>query len=67
MEPTANALEVGCLGNLNAGHEFEGTAAHSARPWLGDNAIHAAIAALAPLADLPDRDVRSTGSCTARW
>ena len=53
MEPTANALEVGCLGNLNATVTVRGRAAHSARPWLGENAIHAAIAALAPLADLP--------------
>ena len=43
MEPTANALEVGCLGNLNADVIVRGRAAHSARPWLGENAIHAAI------------------------
>jgi succinyl-diaminopimelate desuccinylase len=57
MEPTANAVEVGCLGNLNATVTVTGRAAHSARPWLGDNAIHRAIGALAPLADLPSRDV----------
>ena len=61
MEPTDNAIEVGCLGNLNALITIEGTAAHSARPWLGDNAIHTAIAALASLADLPDRDVEIDG------
>ncbi len=61
MEPTDNAIEVGCLGNLNAEVIVEGTAAHSARPWLGENAIHAAIEALAPLADLPDRDVTIDG------
>ena len=61
MEPTDNAIEVGCLGNLNALVTIEGTAAHSARPWLGDNAIHTAIAALAALADLPDRDVEIDG------
>lgn len=61
MEPTANAIEVGCLGNLNATVTITGRAAHSARPWLGDNAIHRAIAALAPLADLPDRDVTIEG------
>ena len=38
-----------------------GEAAHSARPWLGRNAIHAAIAALAPVADLPIRDVEVDG------
>ena len=61
MEPTDNAIEVGCLGNLNARVIVGGAAAHSARPWLGDNAIHTAIAALAPIADLPDRDVEIDG------
>lgn len=57
MEPTDNAIEVGCLGNLNASVIVTGRAAHSARPWLGDNAIHRAISALAPLAHLPAREV----------
>jgi succinyl-diaminopimelate desuccinylase len=61
MEPTANALEVGCLGNLNATVTVTGRAAHSARPWLGDNAIHRAIEALAPIAELPVRDVTIDG------
>ncbi len=61
MEPTANAIQVGCLGNLNARIEVRGSAAHSARPWLGRNAIHAAIRALGPIADLPPRDVEIDG------
>jgi succinyl-diaminopimelate desuccinylase len=61
MEPTDNALEVGCLGNLNARVVARGRAAHSARPWLGDNAIHHAIEALASVADLPIRDVEIDG------
>jgi succinyl-diaminopimelate desuccinylase len=61
LEPTANRLELGCLGNLNAEVVFEGEAAHTARPWLGRNAIHAAIAALAPVSDLPVRDVEVDG------
>lgn len=61
MEPTANALEVGCMGNLNATIRVTGRAAHTARPWLGENAIHAAIEALAPLVDLPIRDVEIDG------
>ena len=61
LEPTDNSLELGCLGNLNATVTFEGEAAHTARPWLGRNAIHAAIDALAPLADLPTRDVDVDG------
>jgi succinyl-diaminopimelate desuccinylase len=61
MEPTDNALELGCLGNLHATVSFEGEAAHTARPWLGRNAIHGAIRALAPVAELPVRDVEIGG------
>jgi succinyl-diaminopimelate desuccinylase len=61
LEPTANRLELGCLGNLNATVVFEGEAAHTARPWLGRNAIHAAIAGLAPVTNLPVRDVEVDG------
>ena len=61
FEPTANRLELGCLGNLNATVVFEGEAAHAARPWLGRNAIHAAITALSPVTDLPIRDVEVDG------
>ncbi len=39
MEPTDRGLEAGCQGVINAEVSFEGEAAHSARPWLGDNAI----------------------------
>ncbi|HEX6844643.1 MAG TPA: succinyl-diaminopimelate desuccinylase [Actinomycetota bacterium] len=60
-EPTDNALEIGCLGNLNARVTVRGVAAHSARPWLGDNAVHAGITALASIADLPARDVEIDG------
>ncbi len=50
LEPTDCAVEVGCLGNIIATARFEGVACHSARPWLGSNAIDAAIPALARLA-----------------
>jgi succinyl-diaminopimelate desuccinylase len=46
MEPTANRLQAGCLGNIKAELVFEGIAAHSARPWLGRNAIHEAVLGL---------------------
>lgn len=65
LEPTDNALELGCLGNLNTTVRFEGEAAHTARPWLGRNAIHAAVAALGPVADLPVTDV-DVGGLTYR-
>ncbi len=61
MEPTDNAIQVGCLGNLDARVTVHGVAAHSARPWLGDNAIHSAIRALASIVDLPVRDVEVDG------
>lgn len=53
MEPTAGGVQGGCLGNLNATWTFRGTAAHSARPWLGENAIHRAAAGIARLAEVP--------------
>lgn len=60
-EPTDNQIEAGCLGNLNARVTVRGVAAHSARPWLGRNAVHDAIRALGAIADLPVRDVEIDG------
>jgi len=45
LEPTDNTIQAGCLGNLNARLVFHGRSAHSARPWLGDNAIMRAVEA----------------------
>jgi succinyl-diaminopimelate desuccinylase len=61
LEPTANAIQLGCLGNLNADVTYAGTSSHSARPWLGDNAIHAAIKGLQGVASSPARQVRVEG------
>ena len=61
MEPTDNAIEAGCLGNLNARITVRGEAAHTARPWLGRNAIHAAIEALRPIATAIPLDVEVDG------
>ncbi len=39
LEPTDLSLEAGCQGVVNADVAFTGEPAHSARPWLGDNAV----------------------------
>lgn len=49
MEPTDLNLEMGCNGVLNADIVFRGKSAHSARPWLGENAVTKAGAWLAKL------------------
>jgi succinyl-diaminopimelate desuccinylase len=50
MEPTANAIHAGCLGNVNARWTFHGRSGHSARPWLADNAVHRAAEGIHALA-----------------
>jgi succinyl-diaminopimelate desuccinylase len=50
MEPTGAWVEAGCQGSLTVEAAFTGVRAHSARPWMGDNAIHAASNALARIA-----------------
>jgi succinyl-diaminopimelate desuccinylase len=61
MEPTGNALHAGCVGNINATWTFRGTAGHSARPWLADNAIHRAARGIAGLAELEPVDHEFAG------
>jgi len=61
LEPTDNTLQLGCLGNLNARAVFEGTSAHSARPWLGVNAIELAFEGLRGVLEEQPRDVEIEG------
>ena len=56
LEPTDNTLQLGCLGNLNARVVFEGRSAHSARPWLGVNAVRVAFDGLQTVLQLEPRD-----------
>ena len=61
MEPTAGKVEAGCQGTLRVDVPLQGKRAHSARAWLGDNAIHRAAPVLQRLADYVPRDVDIDG------
>lgn len=50
LEPTDNQVEGGCQGTLRVHLKTKGTRAHSARAWMGSNAIHKAAPILARLA-----------------
>jgi len=50
LEPTGDHIEAGCQGTLHLRAHFEGERAHSARPWMGRNAIYAAADVLERLA-----------------
>ena len=51
LEPTNARVEGGCQGTMRAEVTLTGLAAHSARSWMGRNAIHAAGPLLQRLAD----------------
>jgi succinyl-diaminopimelate desuccinylase len=61
LEPTDGEIEAGCQGTLRAVLETKGRRAHSARSWLGSNAIHALAGALGTLAAYQAREVEIDG------
>jgi succinyl-diaminopimelate desuccinylase len=61
LEPTDGLVEGGCQGTLRARVRTTGVRAHSARSWLGANAIHAAAPVLARLAAYEARVVQVDG------
>ncbi len=60
-EPTGGYIEAGCQGTLRVVISATGTRAHSARSWLGDNAIHKLGAVLDRLAGYTARTVDIDG------
>lgn len=61
MEPTDGRIEAGCQGTLRAEVVTRGTRAHSARAWMGENAIHAAGEILTRLNEYEARRVDVDG------
>lgn len=61
LEPTSGQVEAGCQGTLRAAVVTRGHRAHSARSWLGVNAVHAAAPVLARLAAYEPRSVDIDG------
>ncbi|MFJ7750481.1 succinyl-diaminopimelate desuccinylase [Arthrobacter sp. NPDC097144] len=51
LEPTNGTVEGGCNGTMRFHATTAGRAAHSARAWMGENAIHAAAEILTRLRD----------------
>jgi len=65
LEPTGGVVEAGCQGTMRTTVRTKGQRAHSARSWLGANAIHAAAPVLARLVSYAPRTVE-IDDCTYR-
>lgn len=60
-EPSNAQVEGGCNGTLRAEVRARGVRAHSARSWMGENAIHALAPALAALAAFEPETIEVEG------
>ncbi len=60
-EPSNGTVEGGCNGTLRALVRTHGVRAHSARAWIGENAIHKAAPILARLAEYRPRSIEVDG------
>jgi succinyl-diaminopimelate desuccinylase len=60
-EPTRGDIEGGCNGTLRVDITTRGLRAHSARSWVGDNAIHKAAPILGVLAAYQPRSIEVDG------
>lgn len=60
-EPTSGEVEGGCNGTLRASVTLTGVRAHSARSWVGVNAIHGAAGVLSTLAAYEAAEVEVDG------
>lgn len=60
-EPSGAIIEAGCQGSIQLGISAAGKRAHSARPWLGDNASHKLSPVISRIADYQPRRVEIDG------
>lgn len=60
-EPTSAQVEGGCNGTMRIEIKTHGVKAHSARPWMGKNAIHATAEILTILANHKTDEVEVDG------
>jgi succinyl-diaminopimelate desuccinylase len=61
LEPTDLEVQLGCLGAIHGEVAFVGQAAHSARPWHGENALTKAGAFLTELHERAPEDIEVDG------
>jgi len=60
-EPSSARVEGGCNGTMRFSIKLAGVKAHSARPWMGENALHKAAGPLSILANYVPLEVEVDG------